>query len=96
MRVPGGIDGTDQVYQASWAAFVAVHRHNLQAERRIEQVVFPSMGTGFGGMSFSESARQMAAAYRHYLNPPHRLDWDHVIERHRAIAYDGGEQVVKW
>lgn len=94
MRMPGSITNTDNVYQATWASFLAVYRHNLKDQRPIRSLVFPSMGTGFGGMSFDESARQMAAAYRHYLNPPHRMDWDTTIERHRAIAYDKGQRVV--
>jgi hypothetical protein len=53
------------------------------------------MGTGFGGVPFGEAARQMAVAYRHFLEPPHRLDWDFVAERQRAICYDGGHQVVR-
>jgi hypothetical protein len=36
----------------------------------------------------------MAAAYRHYLNPPHRLDWDWVAARQRAICYDAERQVI--
>ncbi|MBN1911913.1 MAG: macro domain-containing protein [Pirellulales bacterium] len=95
MRVPGSIVQTDKVYSASWAAFVAVHRHNLQASRKIETVVFPAMGCGFGGMTFNESARQMAVAYRHYLHPPHRIDWDFVAKRNKAISYDGKRQVVR-
>jgi O-acetyl-ADP-ribose deacetylase (regulator of RNase III) len=61
----------------------------------IETAAFPAMGTGFGGVPFGEAARQMAAAYRHYLEPPHRLDWDFVVERQRAIHYDGGKQVSR-
>jgi O-acetyl-ADP-ribose deacetylase (regulator of RNase III) len=53
------------------------------------------MGAGFGGVPYSEAARQMAAAYRHYLSPPHRLDWDAVILRHKAICYDGDQQVAR-
>jgi O-acetyl-ADP-ribose deacetylase (regulator of RNase III) len=95
MRVPGSIDGTDKVYAATWAALLAIHAHNLTAEQRIEVAAVPAMGTGFGGVSFSEAARQMAAAYRHFLEPPHRLDWDFVAERQRAICYDEGRQVVR-
>jgi O-acetyl-ADP-ribose deacetylase (regulator of RNase III) len=95
MRVPGGIDGTDKVYSATWAALVAIHLHNVVADRKIETVAFPAMGTGFGGVAFDEAARQMAAAYRHYLNPPHRLDWDFVAQRQKAICYDGPRQVLK-
>lgn len=95
MRVPGSIDGTDKVYVATWAAFLAVEAHNQTAAAKIGTVAFPAMGTGFGGVPFTEAARQMAAAYRHYLDPPHRLDWDVVIARHKAIAYDGGRQVAR-
>ncbi len=95
MRVPGSIDGTDKVYAATWAALLAIQAHNRTAERRIEVVAFPAMGTGFGGVPFDEAARQMAVAYRHLLEPPHRLDWDFVAERQRAICYDGARQVVR-
>jgi O-acetyl-ADP-ribose deacetylase (regulator of RNase III) len=95
MRVPGSIAGTDKVYVATWAALLAVHAHNVGADRKIETVAFPALGTGFGGMPFGEAARQMAAAYRLYLHPPHRLDWDWVVEREQAISYDGDKRVVR-
>ncbi|HEX3313900.1 MAG TPA: macro domain-containing protein [Gemmataceae bacterium] len=95
MRVPGSIDGNDKVYAATWASFLAIAEHNRARASSIGTVAFPAMGTGFGGMSFDEAARQMAAAYRHFLDPPHRLDWDTVVERHKAICYDGNRQVVK-
>lgn len=95
MRVPGNIEGTDKVYSATWAALLAVEAHNQAADRKIESVAFPAFGTGFGGVPFDEAARQMAAAYRHYLNPPHRLDWEFVAERQKSICYDGVKQVVR-
>lgn len=95
MRVPGSIEGTDKVYVATWAALLAVHAHNLTDDRKFEVVAMPAMGTGFGGVPFGEAARQMAAAYRHYLEPPHRLDWDFVAERQKAICYDGSRQVAR-
>ena len=95
MRVPGSIAGTDKVYAATWAALLVVHAHNLAADRKVEVVAFPAMGTGFGGVPFEEAARQMAAAYRHYREPPHRLDWDFVVERHKAVCYDGERQVAR-
>ena len=95
MRVPGSIEGTDKVYAATWAAILAVLAHNRSSKQRIETVAFPAMGTGFGGVSFDEAARQMSAAYRHYLQPPHRLDWDFVVQRHKSICYDDGKQVAK-
>jgi O-acetyl-ADP-ribose deacetylase (regulator of RNase III) len=95
MRVPGNIGGTDKVYAATWAALLAIQAHNRNATEKIEVAAFPAMGTGFGGVPFDEAARQMAAAYRHLLEPPHRMDWDFVIERHKAITYDGDRQVVR-
>lgn len=95
MRVPSSIEGTDKVYVATWAALLAIHAHNRTATDKIETVGFPAMGTGFGGVPFDEAARQMAAAYRHYWEPPHRLDWDFVIEREKAICYDGDKKVAR-
>ncbi|PQO30928.1 phage tail protein [Bremerella cremea] len=95
MRVPGGIDGTDKVYMATWAALLAVYQHNVSNQRKIETVAFPAFGAGFGGVAYDEAARQMAAAYDHFLNPPHRLDWDWVARRQKAICYDGKRQVVR-
>lgn len=100
MRVPGNIEGSDKVYVATWASLLAVYRHKARqpvasAAPPINTVVFPAMGGGFGGVAYSELARQMAVAYRHYLEPPHRLDWDTVASRQRAIHYDGGRQVSR-
>lgn len=99
MRMPGPVAGTDAVYRATWAALLAVYRHSAAARRdggaEIRTVAMPALGTGFGGVGFSEAARQMAAAYRHYLDPPHRLDWDAATARHKAIAFDGRERVVR-
>jgi O-acetyl-ADP-ribose deacetylase (regulator of RNase III) len=95
MRVPGSIEGTDKVYSATWAALLAILAYNQTSDHKIEVAAFPAMGTGFGGVPFSEAARQMAVAYRHLLEPPHRLDWDFVAERQLAICYDGKHQVVR-
>jgi len=95
MRVPGSIEGTDKVYTSTWAALLAAHAHNLTNAARIETIVFPAMGTGFGNVSFDEAARQMRVAWQMYLDPPHRLNWDWVVHRHKAISYDDGKQVIK-
>ncbi|MCR9201157.1 MAG: macro domain-containing protein [Planctomycetaceae bacterium] len=97
MRLPGSIYGTDKVYNATWAAFLAVYRHNTaaDADQKIRQIVVPAMGAGFGAVPYSEVARQMAAAYDHYLRPPHRMEWAMVTRREKAIAYDSGRRVVR-
>jgi O-acetyl-ADP-ribose deacetylase (regulator of RNase III) len=94
MRVPGNIQGSDKVYAATWAAFLAIVAFNRHCTSKIETVCMPAMGTGFGGVPFSEAARQMAVAYRHMLEPPHRLDWDLVAQRQLAICYDAKRQVI--
>ena len=93
--VPGSIQGTDKIYSATWAALLAIYQHNItQHDRKIETVVFPAFGAGFGGVPYREVARQMAVAYQHYLNPPHRFDWDMVAQRNLRIQYDGKTKVV--
>jgi len=64
MRVPGSIDGTANVYFATFAALVAIGRHNGNGASPIRTVGFPAFGTGFGSVSFDEAARQMAAVPR--------------------------------
>lgn len=95
MRVPGSIEGTDKIYSATWASLLAVYRHRVENPAQIKSVVFPAMGAGFGGVNYSEVARQMSVAYRHYLDPPHRMDWDTVAGRQKAIHYDGKRQVSR-
>src|SRR6186713_1998096 len=68
MRVPMNIQGTDHVYLAMWAALTAVHRHNRAGEPLIQSLACPGLGTGTGGMDFSEAALQMCLAYEHYLH----------------------------
>lgn len=101
MRMPGPIDGTDAVYRAAWASLLAVYRHNAAVRlgeadaAEILTVAMPALGTGFGGVEYLEAARQMAAAYRFYLDPPHRLDWDAALARHRTIGFDGPHRVAR-
>ncbi|MEO1527304.1 MAG: macro domain-containing protein [Planctomycetota bacterium] len=95
MRVPGSIQGTDKVYAATWASLIAVYQYKVSHPDAINTVVFPAMGAGFGGVPYGEVARQMAAAYRHYLSPPHRMNWDMVANRQRSIHYDGDRQVSR-
>ena len=97
MRVPGSIDGKDNIYRATWATLLTVNQHNLTSEHKIETLVFPAFGTGFGGVPYSEAARQMAVAYKNYLNPPHRIgeNWDYVLARQKAISYDGNKRVIQ-
>ena len=89
MRVPMDIARTDNVYRAMWAMLLAVRRHNEHAERRIDVVACPGLGTATGRMPHPEAARQMALAYRHFLEPPSAIDWRLASMRQAAIRYGG-------
>lgn len=89
MRVPMEIAHTDNVYLAMWAMLLAVWRHNCQAERQIQIIACPGLGTATGRVPYSEAARQMALAYRHFLNPPRSIDWQLANERQQSVYYGG-------
>ncbi|MEM6529188.1 MAG: macro domain-containing protein [Chloroflexota bacterium] len=89
MRVPLDIRNTDHVYNAMAAMLRAVHHHNLTAERKIITIACPGLGTATGRVPADQAARQMALAYRNYLNPPKRIGWNYAHERHDAIGFGG-------
>jgi O-acetyl-ADP-ribose deacetylase (regulator of RNase III) len=63
MRVPSRVSGTINVYLALRAALAAVIDHNRTDSSPIDSLAAPGLGTGVGGMSADEAARQMRAAY---------------------------------
>lgn len=89
MRVPMQIAHTDNVYLAMWAMLLAVRRHNLQAKRQIKIIACPGLGTATGQVPYSEAARQMSFAYKHFLYPPQRIDWQLANERQERVYYGG-------
>lgn len=89
MRVPRDISGTDNVYRATLAALLCVYHHNRTAPRRIATVVFPSFGTGFGGVPPNEAARQMAVAWELFLQVPYPPNWERVVRREQLISGTG-------
>lgn len=75
MRVPLTIDGTDAVYNATWAALLAIFQHNKNAitDRKIKTVVFPAMGAGCGQVPFESVARQMKLAWDNFNKKQNQL-----------------------
>lgn len=75
MRVPLTIDGTDAVYNATWAALLAIFQHNKNAttDRKIKTVVFPAMGAGCGQVPFESVARQMKQAWDNFNKKQNQL-----------------------
>ncbi len=94
MRVPMEIAHTDNVYKAMWAMLLAVRRHNQTAERKIEIIACPGLGTGYGRVPFGEAARQMSMAYRNFLKPPQWIDWNFATRRQLEIRYGGDEGLL--
>lgn len=89
MRVPLNIQHTDNVYLAMWSMLLAVRQHNEISDQKINIVACPGLGTGYGQMPFTEAARQMALAYKNYLNPPQGITWRYAGERHKSIRFGG-------
>ena len=86
MRVPMRITRTDNVYNAMWAMLLAVHHHNKGSERKIKTIACPGLGTATGQVNENEAARQMALAYRNYMNPPGQISWIYAGDRQRSIG----------
>jgi O-acetyl-ADP-ribose deacetylase (regulator of RNase III) len=93
MRVPLDITGTDNVYRAMWAMLLAVRKHNRTVARRINSVACPGLGTGTGRVPYPEAARQMALAYRNFLNPPRFLDWRLAASRQDQVGCGGNPEM---
>ncbi|WP_213239648.1 macro domain-containing protein [Citrobacter braakii] len=89
MRVPMIIDGTDAVYNATWAALLAVHRHNLTAseDSQIKSVVFPAMGAGCGQVAPNSVASQMKLAWTNFNNSPSVINWDYASARQSSVTH---------
>ncbi|MDY7014031.1 MAG: macro domain-containing protein [Cyanobacteriota bacterium] len=91
MRVPMSVAGTDIPYVAMWAMLLAVRRYNRHAQRKIESVVCPGLGTGIGRVPYREAARQMALAYDNFVYPPKSLNCFVAAERQLQI-WEGGDK----
>ncbi len=89
MRVPMPIGSTDYAYLAMKAMLLAIRSHNLVSNQRFEVIACPGLGTGIGRMRLEEAARQMALAYRNFLFPPSKIDWEYAIGRQDEVRVGG-------
>ncbi len=81
MRVPGSVAGTLNAYLAFRAALLAVRAHGASGEKPIiDSLAVSGLCTGVGGLSASDAAVQMLAAFRSVA----RGQWREV--RHPAMA----------
>jgi O-acetyl-ADP-ribose deacetylase (regulator of RNase III) len=85
MRVPRDISNTDNVYNAAFAMFRAIANHNKNDRTRIHKVICPGLGTATGRVKPKEAARQMALAYKNFLEPTTNLIWSNLIARNNEI-----------
>ncbi|KAJ3182979.1 hypothetical protein HDU87_007401 [Geranomyces variabilis] len=77
MRTPQKLGPSTTVpYDAMWSTLVAIREHNVQAEaagrpdRAIRNVLLPGFGTSYGHVPPAVGARQLALAYKHFLENP--------------------------
>jgi O-acetyl-ADP-ribose deacetylase (regulator of RNase III) len=89
MRIPMVIAHTDNVYRAMWAMLLAVRDHNRQSDHLITTVACPGLGTATGRGEHAEAARQMALAYRHFLEPPTAITWQLADRCQIDVRYGG-------
>jgi hypothetical protein len=68
---------------------LAVAKHNEQNTQKINTVVCPGLGTATGKVKSREASRQMELAYRNFINPPSKIDWDYAGKRQQEIIYGG-------
>ncbi|EAB1451255.1 macro domain-containing protein [Escherichia albertii] len=87
MRVPLTIDGTDAVYNATWAALLAIFQHNKNAttDRKIKTAVFPAMGAGCGQVPFESVARQMKQAWDNFNKETESINWEYAHSRQLEV-----------
>jgi hypothetical protein len=76
-----------------WAMLLAVRHHNRTAGRGIHIVACPGLGTGTGQVPYPEAARQMALAYRNFVNPPRVLDWRLAERRQDEVGCGGNPEM---
>ena len=91
MRIPMSVARTDNVYLAMWAMLLAVRKHNQDQLKPIHIVACPGLGTATGHVPVRRAAKQMALAYRHFLNPPAYINWSLATDRQTAIWFGGDD-----
>jgi O-acetyl-ADP-ribose deacetylase (regulator of RNase III) len=91
MRVTMRIAYTDHVYNALFAALVAIDKHNSTAASPIKVIACPSLGTREGGLPLAQCARQLMVAYKYFNRPPEKLDWHMANNRQQEIRYGGDD-----
>lgn len=87
MRVPLNLNHTDNIYLATWASLLAIHRHNESGAEKIVTAVFPAFGAGTGGVDPLEVTYQMMIAYENFVSPPEYLNGSFAQARHEQVHY---------
>lgn len=66
---PQDINGTRNVYYAFLAGLALIDKHNSRVKdsEKIRTLVCPGLGTGYGKLSYEESAKQIREAFIDYF-----------------------------
>lgn len=95
MRVPMNIEGTDNIYLATWATLLEIERANTRENAEIRTFVLPAFGTGTGGVSHLEAGVQIRLAIEHYLKPATTLNGTLAQDRQDRIHYGGRQGFLR-
>lgn len=95
MRYPMRTAHMDYAYKSTWAALLAVRHHNRHADQHamppIETVAVVGMRASVGESPVQQVARQMALAFRNFLQPPERVTWHMAANRQQEVRYGGDD-----
>lgn len=94
MRIPLSIARTDHVYLALQAMLLAVRKHNQGQLQPIRTIACPGLGTSTGRVPVQRAAKQMALAYRNFLNPPLSIDWSLAMNRQQEVWFGGDDSCL--
>jgi len=73
MEYARGIVGKPNVYMAMNSILYEIYKHNMEClkshksrKNYIRSVIIPFLGTGFGELTYEESAKQISCAYKYF------------------------------
>lgn len=67
MRIPSNVGQSIHAYLAMRAILIAIIKHNLSSENKINHFVMPSLCTGVGRMPYQEAGEQILTAIHNIL-----------------------------
>lgn len=86
MRTPAAIKDPLVVYSCMRTCLMTA------IENKVESIVIPAFGDGYGLLAEEVVAQMMFKAYQQIMNPPSSIDWDYALEwdPDEIQKYNGG------